>query len=131
MKTKKLLVSGIIGGIASFLLGWLLYGMLFKDYFPGPSEESTESLVLIFLGSLTFGLLISYIFVHWAQISTAATGAKAGAILGLLLGLYFNFFNMAMNTEATFQLFALDVGLSIILTAIVGAIVGIVNSKME
>jgi xanthine/uracil permease len=39
MKTKNFLVSGIVGGIVYFLLGWLFYGFLFKDFFP-PQEES-------------------------------------------------------------------------------------------
>jgi hypothetical protein len=78
MKTKNFLVSGIAGGIADFLLGWLFYGMLFKDSFPQP-EESSNSMVMIFLGCITFGLFMAYIFTKWANISTAATGAKVEA----------------------------------------------------
>ena len=124
MKTKNFLVSGIVGGIVAFFLGWLLWGILFKSFFPVQPEQSTNNMVLIFLGSLSYGLLISYIFVKWAQISTAATGAKGGAILGLLLALYFDFFHMAMNAGDTFQIMALDVVLSIVLGAIIGAIIG-------
>lgn len=130
MKTKNFLIAGIVGGIVDFLLGWLFYGTLFKDYFPGPSEEGTQTMVMIFLGCITFGLFVAYIYTQWAQISTAATGAKAGAIIGLFVGLFYNFFNMAMNSEATFQLFALDVGISIVMTAVIGAVIGMVNGKM-
>ena len=129
MKTKNFLVSGLVGGIASFFLGWLIWGILFKDFFPQP-EESTNSMAMIFLGSLSFGLLFSYIFVKWAQISTAGTGAQAGAVLGLLLALYFDFFQLAMNPEATIQMMAMDVALSIVMAAIIGAIIGAVNGKM-
>lgn len=129
MKTKNFLISGIVGGIASFFLGWLLYGILFKDSFPQPAEEP-NTMTMIALGSLTFGLFLSFIFNKWAQISTIITGAKAGAIIGLFLGLYFNFFNMAMNPDATFQMFALDVVLTIVLSAITGAIVALVNNKL-
>ena len=130
MKTKNFLGSGIAGGIADFLLGWLFYGILFKDYFPGPTEENSQAMIMIFLGCITFGLFIAYIYTRWAQITTAATGGKAGALIGLFVGLFYNFFNMAMNTEATFQLFALDVAISIIMTAIIGALIGMVNGKM-
>jgi hypothetical protein len=130
MKTKNFLISGLAGGIVDFLLGWLFYGILFKDYFPAPAEESTQTMILILLGCITFGLFVAYIFTKWAQITTAATGAKAGAIIGLFLALFMNFFNMAMNTEATTQMFAMDVGVSIVMSAIVGAVIGAVNGKL-
>lgn len=129
MKTKNFLTAGIVGGIVDFLLGWLFYGIIFADTFPQP-EESSQTMIFIFLGCITFGLFVSYIYTQWAQISTAATGAKAGAIIGLFVGLFFNFFNMAMGPEATLELAALDVGISVVMTAIIGAVVGLVNGKM-
>lgn len=129
MKTKNFLVAGIVGGIVNFLLGWLFYGIIFVNTFPQP-EESSESMLFIFLGCITFGLFVSYIYAQWTQISTASTGAKAGAIIGLFVGLYFNFFNMAMGPEATLELAALDVGVSVVMTAIIGAVIGVVNGKM-
>ena len=130
MKTKNFLISGIAGGIVNFLLGWLFYGLIFVESFPQP-EESSNTLIMIFLGCLTFGLFLAYIFTHWTQITAVSTGAKAGAIIGIFMGLYFNFFNMAMNTEAKNQLFALDVGISIIMTAITGAIIALINGKLK
>ena len=58
MKTKNFLISGIAGGIVDFFLGWIFYGMLFKDSFPQP-EESSNAMVMIFLGCITFGLFIA------------------------------------------------------------------------
>lgn len=130
MKTKNFLVSGIVGGIVNFLLGWLLYGILFADYFPNPGEETSQMMIMILLGCLTYGLFIAYIFVKWAQISTLASGAKAGAIIGLFLALYFNFFNLAMNAEATYQIFGLDLVLAIVSTGITGAVIAWVNGKI-
>ena len=129
MKTKNFLVAGIVGGIVNFLLGWLFYGKIFANTFPQP-EESSESLLFIFLGCITFSLFVSYIYVQWAQISTGITGAKAGAIIGLFVGLYFNFFNIAMNPEVALNLAALDVVISIVMTSIMGAVIGIINGKM-
>ena len=130
MKTKNFLASGIAGGIANFFLGWLFYGIIFKDSFPQP-VESSQSMLMIALGSITFGLFIAYIFTKWAQISTIMSGAKAGAVLGLLLSLSYNFFGMAMNANATFQIFGTDLGISIISTAITGAVIGYANGKMS
>ncbi|WP_299556171.1 DUF1761 family protein [Seonamhaeicola sp.] len=129
MKTKNFLVAGIAGGIVDYLLGWLFYGIVFKDSFPQP-EESSQTMIFILLGCLTFGLFISYIYNQWAQISTLATGAKAGIVIGIFMGLITNFFRIAMTPETTFQLAALDVGISIVLATVVGAVVGLINGKM-
>ena len=129
MKTKNFLVAGVIGGIVDFLLGWLFYGILFVNVFPQP-KESSRTMLFIFLGCLTFGLLVSYIYNRWAQISTAASGAKAGAVIGLFIGLFYNFFNLAMNSELTYQIAALDVAISIAMASIVGSVIALVNGKM-
>lgn len=130
MKTKNFLVSGVVAGIIYFLLGWLFYGILFVDYFPDQPEESTKTMVLIFLGCLTYGLFIAYIFTKWAQISTAGTGLKAGAVIGLFIALFYNFFNMAMMSETTYEMFAMDTAITVISTAIIGVVAGAVNGKM-
>lgn len=130
MKTKNFLVSGVVAGIVYFLLGWLFYGILFKDFFPNQPEESTQTMVFIFLGCLTYGLFIAYIFTKWAQISTAGTGLKAGAVIGLFIALFYNFFNMAMMSEATYEMFAMDTAITIVTTAIIGAIAGAINGKL-
>ena len=130
MKTKNFLIASIVGGITNFLLGWLFYGIAFADFFPQP-EETPNTLPLIFMGCMTFGFLLSYIYMKWAQITTAATGAKTGIIIGFLMGLYFNFFNMTMSSSATIQMFIIDVAISMVMTAIVGAVIGALNGKLK
>lgn len=130
MKTKNFLVAGIVTGIVYFLLGWLFYGILFKDFFPEQPDETTQTMVMIFLGCLTYGLFVSYIFTKWAQISTATTGLKAGAVIGLFIALFYNFFNMAMMSEATYEMFAMDTAITIVSTAIIGAVAGAINGKL-
>lgn len=129
MKTKNFLAAGIAGAVVNFLLGWVFYGMLFKDSFPQP-EESSTTMLMIFLGCLALGLFMAYIFINWAQISTGGTGAKAGAIISLFIALYFDFFQLAMNPEATYQMAGLDVVLMVVMGAITGAVVGMVNGKI-
>lgn len=130
MKTKNFLVSGIVAGIVYFLLGWLFYGILFKDFFSEQPDETTQTMLMIFLGCLTYGLFLAYIFTKWAQISTATTGLKAGAVIGLFIALFYNFFNMAMVSGATYEMFAMDTAITIVSTAIIGAIAGVINGKV-
>ena len=62
MKTKNFLASGLAGGIVYFLLGWLFFGILFVDLFPSQPEEDTQTMLMILLGCITYGLFIAYIF---------------------------------------------------------------------
>jgi hypothetical protein len=128
MNTKNFIIGGIAGGIINFLGGWVFYGMLFKEQFP-PGDNM--NLLFVFLGCMTFGFLLSYIFNKWANISSLNGGLMAGAILGLFLGLWGNFFQYSMLAEPNYQLMLLDVGISIALGAITGAAIGLVNAKMK
>ncbi|MFK7781763.1 hypothetical protein [Psychroserpens sp.] len=130
MNTKTFLISGLIGGIVDWLLGWLFYGILLADFFPQPNE-STKTMVCILAGCLTFGFFVSYIFNRWAQISTASTGAKAGAVIGFFMGLNASLFNMALVKGVTYKMFAVDLLVSIILAIIVGAVIGVLNGKLN
>lgn len=127
MKMKNFLVSGLVGGIINFLLGWVFYGILFKDIYP---EGENMNMLFIFLGCLTYSLFIAYIFTKWAGITILSTGLKAGAIIGLFTSLSMNFF-MYSNMAVNYQNMALDVIISIVIGAFVGATVAFVNGKMK
>ena len=129
MNFKTVSVSGIVGAIVNFLLGWLSYGMLFMDSFEQP-EEGSNTMLLIFLACLVFSLFIAYVYDQWAQIKTSATGAKAGAIIGFFLGLNYNIWTVIMD-DRSMQTFILDVALSIVMTGITGAVIGMVIGKLS
>ena len=130
MKTKTFLIAGLLGGVVYWLLGWLFYGILLADLFPQP-EESTNTMIFILLGCLTFGFFLSYIYNKWAQIATAATGAKAGLVIGVFTGLFYNFFTLAMDPEMTYEMFATDFGISTLMTTLTGAVIGAINGKLN
>lgn len=128
MKTKNFVLAGLAGGITDYLLGWLLYGILFMDYFGG---EMPVNMTHIALGCLTFGMLMSYIYVKWAAIRTFSTGLQGGIVLGLIMGLMRNFFDASMQEVVDFQKFGVDVAISIVMAALVGGVVGAVNGALS
>ncbi|WP_417961826.1 hypothetical protein [Flavobacterium sp. LB1P62] len=130
MNVKNFLVSGIVGGIIYFLYGWLFYGILFKQAFP---SNGNENYVMIFLGCLTFGLFTAYIFTKWAGISNWITGFVAGAIIGLFMALYMDFFanSMKLTPDINFQIMALDIAITVIMSALTGAVIAFVNGKLK
>ncbi|HWR94717.1 MAG TPA: hypothetical protein VN192_05920 [Flavobacterium sp.] len=127
MNFKNFLIAGIVGGIVNFLLGWVFYGMLFKDLYP---EDENTNLTLIFLGCITFGLFMSYIFNKWAGITIPLTGLKAGAIIGLFNSLGMNFFMYSSRT-LVIENIAIDVIISTIIGAIMGTFVAFTIGKMK
>ncbi len=132
MNTKKILVSGVVGGIVNFLLGWLFYGILFESQFP-IKEGEVMNITMIALGSLVGGLFVAYIFTKWAHISNWTKGLQAGAIIGLFLALYYDFYYNAMKATADIdcQTLGLDVVITIVYTALSGAVIAIIIDKMK
>lgn len=129
MNVKKFLVSGIIGGIVQFFLGWLFYGMLFKESFP---SNGNMNMLLIFLGCMTAGLFVAFIFTHWAHITHPMTGLKSGALIGIFQALYYIFFDTAMKATSAidYKVVQLDLIITIVTTAIVGGTIALVNRKI-
>lgn len=127
MNVKNFLLAGIAGGITDFLLGWLFYGMLFHDFFGGQEPNLTY----IFAGCMTFGFLLSYIYVGWTGINTLMAGLKAGLGIGLIMGLMNNFFRIAMDGGGIDQMFGVDVVICLVIGMGVGAVVGAVNGGLS
>lgn len=128
MKIKNFIIAGVVGGLVDFLLGWLFYGMLFKDFFP--QDQANMHLEFIFLGCLVYGLFIAYIFTKWAGITEAGTGAKAGAVIGFFFALSVNLFMMS-SKEPDYQMIVMDTAITIVMSAIVGAVIALVNGKLK
>lgn len=130
MNAKKFLVSGVVGGIVNFLLGWLLYGIIFSSQFPVTGEMN---MLMIALGSLVWGLFVAYIFTKWAHITNWTTGFQAGAIIGLFLALYYDFFYNAMKATDTIDwpTVGLDIMITALITALSGAAIALTINKMK
>ncbi len=127
MNTKNFIVGGIVGGIVNFLLGWIFYGMLFKDLYP---ETPDTKLEFIALGCLTFGFLVSFIFTRLAGITNPRVGLTVGAVIGFLNGLSMNFF-MYSGMPLNAQNMITDIAICTITGALMGAAIALVNGKMK
>jgi hypothetical protein len=126
MYAKKFLVSGIVGGIVNFLLGWVFYGILFKNVYP---EGENMNFLFTFLGCLTYGFFMSYIFNKWAGITIPTSGLKAGALIGFFTSLSMNFY-MYSSREVNYGNIALDVAISIVMGAVMGAVIALVSNNV-
>lgn len=129
MNTKKFFLGTLGGGVAYFILGYLIYVVILGSYFE--SHSSATSLVkdppdflFLIIGNLAYGALLAYIFEKWATISTAQTGLQAGAVIGLLVGLTWDLITYATMDGLDITATLLDVVVMVVVSALVGAVVG-------
>ncbi|MFM9945749.1 MAG: hypothetical protein ACKVQB_11005 [Bacteroidia bacterium] len=129
MNTKTLL-AGLVGGIAYFALGFILYGLVLGEDFMKSNFSCTrapEEMIwwAMIASNLIFGFLIAIIF-SWGNINTFMSGLTKGAFLGLVmllgfdLGLY-SMYDIYVNGINTMLV---DIVLGVVMTAVGGGVVG-------
>ena len=132
MNTNKFLVGGIIGGIANFLLGWLIWGTLLMDFMNEHTSEvgkaamrGEENMIwwALIAGNLLYGLLLSYIL-NKSGTASASAGATAAAVFGLLFAGAVDLYIYAQMDLWDTTAIAVDVAANTVVTAIVGGIIG-------
>lgn len=130
MDSKKLFFGGIIGGIANFFLGWLVWGILLMDYLmkhsthiPGVFRTEQEMVWwAMIVANLASGFLIAYILMK-AKVGTFSGGMVTGAVIGLLTAVAFDCMMYAQMHVIGRAVMAVDAAASTIVTAIIGGIV--------
>jgi hypothetical protein len=131
MNTNKFLIGGIVGGIAYFLLGWLVYGMLLTDFMAsnagsaGNVMKANADVVwwALIVGNIFSGLALSYVLSK-AGSSGAGAGAAVGAVFGLLVTAGFDFTMLGVSNISTLKGYCVDIAVSTVMSAIVGGIIG-------
>jgi hypothetical protein len=130
MKISKLLIAGIGGGVAFFLLGWLLYGMLLMGFFEKNTlvsamrPEGEMVWWALILGNLVMGIFLAYVFMQWASIKTLMGGLSGGAIIGAFLGVSMNLTYFGTSAMMTMTGHLVDMAVYTIMLAITGGVVG-------
>lgn len=132
MKTNKILLGGIAGAIAFFLLGWLIYGILLMDYTTANYNQCAarpmDDMVwwAMILSNLAFGFLLSIVF-SWSNTKGILAGAKVGGIIGLLFSTTVDFSIYSMSiTFSNLSAVFVDIITYTVMTLIVGIVVALV-----
>lgn len=130
MTVNRLLLATLAGGIAYFLLGFLVYAVLLENVFALPPE--TEQVIqkqpmamwAMVMSCLVWAFLLAMIYARWAGISTFKTGAMAGAVIGLLVSLSVNLSMFSMYNFVTIPALVADCLANGVITGITGGVVG-------
>lgn len=139
MNTNKILLAGLAGGIATFIGGFVIYGIGLRPFFESHTTDAALKLVkepmiwwAMIAGNLVWGMLLAYIFGKWASISTFRGGAKAGALIGFLVALSSDLMMFSMNDFSDITATLVDPLANAALTAIAGGVVGwVLGMKKE
>jgi len=128
MAGKKFWSAAIVVAVAYFLLGWLFYGTLMKDWFEAQSTSPVgePNIGIIALACLVLGLLMSYTYPKGYKGGAASKeGMRFGILFALLVNAPSGLFMVAM-AQGTWP--ALIV--CWIWEIIVGAVLGVVTAKI-
>lgn len=134
MDTKKFLTGTLVGGIAFFFLGYLIYGMILMDFMTSHGGSATgvqrtmDEFVWwsLIVGNLASGALLSYIFLKWADVSSFGGGATAAAAIGLLMAAAFDFTMYATSNLMDLTGLVVDILAATVMNALAGGIIGAV-----
>lgn len=127
---NRVLLAALAGGVASFLLGWLVWGILLMDVLReiNPQIEGVEkdppNLVLIFVSGLVWALLYALIYNRWANISTFKAGLIAGAWISGLFAISLDLIFLATTNMVSVNGALIDVVANIVVGGLVGGVIG-------
>jgi len=133
----KILRGTVFGGIAFFLLGWLVWGILLMDFSMNNYDQSIylpeDEMIwwAMIVSNLALSLLLTLIL-HWSKASKPLDGLKIGAIIGILFALsvdlgYYSMTTVILNLSAI----VVDTLAYALVTAITGLLIVLTWGKTE
>lgn len=133
MDTKKFIIGTLVGGVAFFLLGFVVYAVLLEGFFTANAGSATgvnrtDDMVwwALILGNLSAAALLTYIFLKWAHISTFSSGLRAGAVIGFFINVSWDFVMYGTSNLMNLSATLVDILAWTVVIAIVGGIIGAV-----
>jgi hypothetical protein len=128
----KLILASLGGAILSFLLGWLVYGILLKGFYEANTThyegliKELPNIPLIFLSCLVMSFLLAYVFQRWAGFKSFGKGFTGGMIIGFLICLSYDLSFMSMYNLFAFSVVVVDVIVGTIFNGIVGGVIALI-----
>jgi hypothetical protein len=135
----RVLAATLVGGIAFFIVGFVVYGLILDPMvikpnlveFPGLMKEM-PSMVPLILANFVSAFMLAYIFDRWGSISTFMGGMQAGAIIYLLIALSFQLMFIAFwNLFKNYIPPVADIIGSTVMGAICGGVIGMMLGVMK
>ena len=136
----RVLAAAVAGGIAFFILGYVIYGIMLDPYlkanmiqYAGLMKEPMPDMAPLVAWNLVTAFLFAFVFDYWAGIRTFAGGLKGGAILMFLTSVGLQLQSLAfMNMwKGGFVPILVDLIAATFIGALVGGVIGAVLGLMK
>lgn len=137
MKTKRLVIGTLAGGIVMYLVGYLIWDLVFADFFAANAGSATgvdrEGILIwaVVLGTFSLAALVTLAVGSQAGSSTILGGLKIGAIVGFLVWFGSNFIWYGYTNVSNLTATIVDSLLEIVRTGIGGAVIAVVLRKLK
>jgi len=129
MNMNKILVGGVVGGIAFFFLGWLIWGIILMDFMTANSNQCMvkpmDQMIwwALILSNFAWGFLLAIVFA-WSNTSGWMAGARRGAIFGLVTCLAIDLGYYSMTTMYSgITAMIIDVIAMVVMVTVGGALI--------
>jgi len=129
----RVLLAALAGAITSFVLGYLIFGVLLDSYMKANVNQyagmvkNPPNFMMLIAANLVFAWLLAFVGDYWARIRNFVSGLKLGALITFPLALWSD-----LQFEAFMDLYKggvpiiVDVLAATALGAIVGGVIGLV-----
>jgi hypothetical protein len=134
MNAKKFFIGTLVGGIAFFFLGYLIYGLALNSFFMKHSTAVAGSMRgmadiiwwALILGNFAMAALVTYVLLIAGRATSFGNAAGTAASVGLFAGLSTDLIHYATANSFDLHSLAADVIVNIVMYAIAGGIIGAV-----
>ena len=134
MDGKRLLTGAVVGGIAMFALGWLVFEMTFGSLYeassnlPAEALRDTRILWAWVAGAVALAVLVTFA-ITWAGATSFVSGFKVAATVGFLVWLGVDLLRYSGIDDLNLTVTLLDPVLEIVRTGLVGGILAVTLNR--
>jgi hypothetical protein len=126
----KTLLAALVGGIATFILGFVLFGIFLRPYFEASTIHYTgymkdkPNFPVLFIANFMIALIFATV-VQWSNMRGFMRGVMVGAVIGPSIILMNDLFLWSLNNYYTdFTFIIVHVLVNVVFSGIIGGIVG-------
>ena len=137
MDFRRLVTGTLVGGIALYALGYVIFDVGAASFYAANAGSATgvdrdpQLLWAVLLGSFAYAALITLAIGSQSGTVTIGTGAKVGAVVGFLLWVTTDFILYGVTNTSNLTRTVVDPLLELVRAAISGGIVAVVLGKMQ
>jgi hypothetical protein len=131
--SKRFVAAAAAGMLTIALVGGLLYGVVFSDFFRSnivaiEVMRNPPGFGWIALSHVPFGILLALV-VSWRGVLTARGGAAAGGLLGFLMAASYDLSQYGTMEHWSLRLTLVEPFIALVMVATAGAVVALVLAR--